>query len=94
MIDAQEAHRIGLVNRVVPQADLLSVCIEIAQTTARNSPSSMAITKSLINETLNLPEEKAWVINDRYMRASFETDDFMEGPRAYVERRDKQFVRS
>jgi crotonobetainyl-CoA hydratase len=94
MIDAREARRIGLVNRVVPQAELLSTCIEIAQTTARNSPSSMAITKSLINETLNLPEEKAWVINDRYMRASFETDDFMEGPRAYVERRDKQFVRS
>jgi len=91
IIDAQEALRIGLVNRVVPHDQLMDVCLEIAEIICANSASSMQITKSLMAETLGLHEDEAWIINDRYMRASFDTPDFMEGPRAYTAKREKNF---
>lgn len=94
LIDASEAYRVGLINRVVPQRDLLSVCLETAERISRNSPSAMKIMKRLVSETLNQPESVAWPINDRYMVASFSTEDFMEGPRAYVEKRPPRFHRS
>jgi enoyl-CoA hydratase/carnithine racemase len=93
LIDAHEAHRIGLVNRVVPAEELIPVCLEIAERIARNSPSAMKIMKKLISETLDRPESEAWPINDRYMLASFETEDFLEGPRAFTEKRDPRFKR-
>ncbi|MFN7056488.1 enoyl-CoA hydratase/isomerase family protein [Hyphomonas sp.] len=91
MISADEAHRVGLVNRVLPKGKLMEMCLKTAETIAGNSASSMSITKSLIAETLGRHEDDAWVINDRYMVASFDTPDFMEGPRAFTEKRKKRF---
>lgn len=91
IINAQEAFRIGLVNRVVPHDRLLDACFEIGEVIARNSRSSLKITKSLIAETLWRHEDEAWEINNRYMRASFESPDFMEGPRAFTEKRTAEF---
>jgi len=93
LIDAHEAHRVGLVNRVVSPESLLDVCQAIGERIARNSASAMTIMKRLITETLDLPEPEAWVINDRYMHQSFETQDFLEGPRAFVEKRVARFHR-
>jgi enoyl-CoA hydratase/carnithine racemase len=92
MIDAAEALRVGLVNRVVPHDRLLPVCQEVAEAIAANSPSAMRIMKHIITETLDLPEAEAWPINDRYMYESFETADFMEGPRAFAEKREPRFT--
>ena len=93
LIDAQEALRVGLVNRVVPQAELLDCCLQVAETISRNSSSALRIMKRLIAETLDRPEQEAWKINDRYMAASFDTADFMEGPRAFTEKRAPRFRR-
>ena len=93
LISATEAQRVGLVNHVVPGQQLLSTAMAIAEQIARNSPSALRIMKSLVTETLGQPESVAWPINDRYMVASFDTSDFMEGPRAYVERRTAKFAR-
>lgn len=90
-VKAEEALRVGLVNRIVPLRDLMPTAIEIAERIAQNSPSSMRITKRLMRQTLNRPEEQAWPINNRYMRESFETPDFMEGPRAFVQGRKPNF---
>ncbi|WP_447752282.1 enoyl-CoA hydratase/isomerase family protein [Sphingopyxis fribergensis] len=93
MVDAAEAARVGLVNRVVSQDELIEECLQAARAISRNSPSAMKIMKNLIAETYDRPEDEAWVINDRYMRASFETEDFMEGPRAFTEKRAANFHR-
>lgn len=92
LIDAEEACRVGLVNRVVAPDLLISTCLEIAQRISRNSASAMTIMKRLITETIGLPESEAWRINDHYMVASFDTPDFMEGPRAFAEKRTAHFL--
>jgi len=93
LLTAAEAHRVGLVNHVVPSEKLMEVALEIAQRIQRNSPSALRIMKQLVIDTLNQPESVAWPINDRYMVASFDTPDFMEGPRAFVEKREARFTR-
>jgi len=93
LLSAHEAHRVGLVNHVVPIGELMDKTFEIASLIQRNSPSALRIMKCLINETLNQPEALAWPINDRYMVASFDTPDFMEGPRAFAEKRVTRFRR-
>jgi enoyl-CoA hydratase/carnithine racemase len=92
-IDAPEALRLGLVNRVVTQTNLMPTCLEIAQRIAKNSREAVGITKRLINETLDRPEDEAWTINERYMWKSFENEDFWEGPRAFAEKRPPAFKR-
>ncbi len=90
-IDARRAFEVGLVNHVVPRGQLMATALEIAHAIARNSTVSMAIMKRLIAETQDRPEKDAWEINDGYMRQSMETEAFMEGPRAFAERRRPDF---
>lgn len=91
-VSADEALKVGLVNRIVPHDDLIPTCLEAARRISKNSPSALQIMKNLISETYDRPEDEAWVVNDRYMLASFETPDFMEGPRAYTEKRAAHFA--
>ena len=90
-ISARRALEAGLVNHVVPLDELMTTALEIANDIAANSAVSMRIMKNLMAETANLPESEAWVINDRYMRESMQTEAFLEGPRAYVEKRRPEF---
>jgi len=90
-ISAQRALQAGLVNHVVAQKDLMTITLEIANDIAANSAVSMRIMKRLMAETANLPESQAWEINDRYMHQSMQTEAFLEGPRAYVEKRRPEF---
>jgi crotonobetainyl-CoA hydratase len=92
-VSAEEARSAGLVNRVVPAATLMDACLDAVERISHNSPSAMRIMKQLIAETHDRPEDEAWIINDRYMAASFETPDFMEGPKAFTEKRNKTFSR-
>lgn len=90
-IGARRALEAGLVNHVVPLDELMTTALEIANDIAANSAVSMRIMKNLMAETANLPESEAWEINDRYMRESMQTEAFLEGPRAYVEKRRPEF---
>ena len=90
-ISVQRAYAAGLVNHVVPLAELMDRTLEIADTIAGNSTVAMRIMKSLMAETANRPEEECWAINDRYMRESMQTEAFLEGPRAYTEKRKPDF---
>lgn len=53
-IDATEAHRVGLVNRVVPLDDLLPETLSVANAIAANDPEALRVTKALINEGARL----------------------------------------
>jgi enoyl-CoA hydratase/carnithine racemase len=93
-IDAAEAERIGLVNRVVPHDELLKHVREYAEDMAANaSPSSMAVMKREVYEHLTESLEAAERDAVRLMGESFGRPDFREGVEAFLEKRPPRFRR-
>jgi enoyl-CoA hydratase/carnithine racemase len=93
MIDAQEALRIGLVNRVVPHGSLMRVVrATVQELVARCSPRSLRIMKRQIYGGNFTDLETAVDLADREMVASFATEDFREGVASFVERRPPRFT--
>ena len=87
IIDAAEAHRMGLVNEVVPPENLLVRSRELAETLAANSPASLLATKSLLKSFshLELDHQIAAAVDENArIRA---THDFREGVSAFLEKR-------
>lgn len=90
---AEEAERIGLVDRIVPADRLLDEAVDYAQGLARHSsPTSMAIIKSQLQNDLVGDFETAVAASDRLMRESFKGRDIEEGVRSFLERRDPVFA--
>jgi 2-(1,2-epoxy-1,2-dihydrophenyl)acetyl-CoA isomerase len=92
IIDAQEAHRIGLVSRVVPPADLPAAAQALAERLARGPARAMAVAKAALNRGLdsNLWAELESTVHAQLM--CFTTRDFAEGVQALVERRPPRFT--
>jgi enoyl-CoA hydratase len=87
MIDAQEAMRIGLVQRVVPQDALLDEAKRIAQTIAAKAPLAIAACKRAINNGAHLPIADALEIEALEFGTLVNTNDFKEGTSAFLEKR-------
>jgi len=93
IIDAQEALRMGLVNRVVPHDDLLPTVREIATELAtRCSPRSIRIMKRQLYTDQFTDLGTSIQVADREMVASFTTEDFKEGVLSFVQRRPPKFT--
>lgn len=92
-IDAPEALRMGLVNRVFPQETFLEKTQESAQELASTvSPRSLRIIKRQIYEAMSQPLAEAFDISVREMIACFRTEDFKEGVAHFVEKRPAAFT--
>jgi 2-(1,2-epoxy-1,2-dihydrophenyl)acetyl-CoA isomerase len=91
-IDAAEADRIGLVNRVVPHDELLKVAKELAQRIAKNPPLAVAVAKADLYKAM---EEKDIIRQLKHEEKSqdklMKTGDFMEAARAFMEKREPVF---
>ena len=90
-IDSAEALRIGLVDRVLPGADLWDATIAIARTIAGNAPLSIAASKRTIAEVLKDPGERDMAAIKAIGLACMDSEDFREGRRAFMEKRKPQF---
>jgi len=91
---AEEAYRWGLVNRVCARGDLLACARELALEVARSAPLALQALKEVVPAIHNLPLPEAFAAT-RPGNASLpiyqrmlESEDFMEGPRAFAEKRD------
>jgi len=91
MIDAAEALRIGLVQKVVPLAGLLDEAKRIAGVIASKAPLAIAATKRAIDEGAGLPLNEALALEALQFGLMIETGDFVEGTKAFLEKRKAQF---
>ena len=86
-IDAGRALQLGLVNRVVPGAAVMDEALRLAGRIGENGPLSVALTKKLMHEVATYGGADAW---ERMAAANpqvFESEDAIEGSRAFAERR-------
>jgi enoyl-CoA hydratase len=90
-ISAQEAYRVGLVEQVVPQADLLATARQWAARMLANAPISIALTLSAVNAGLEMPLDEAMAFEASQFALSCTTEDMREGTRAFLEKRKAQF---
>lgn len=91
IIDADEAYRIGMVNKVVPHEELMAATMELANKIASKPPISVQLAKEGIRRSLKMPIEE-W---DQWHTMAFsfcmETEDHKEGSKAFVEKREPVF---
>jgi enoyl-CoA hydratase len=90
-ITAQEAHDIGLVNYVVPIADVMPKAEEIAAKIAANGPLAVRKAKEAVVRSSGLPLEDAYKAEDLYIMEVMRSEDAREGPRAFKEKREPQY---
>ncbi len=91
-VDAAEAARIGLVNRVVGDAELSDIVVDLARTIADNAPLSIAAAKLAIGETLKDPEDRDIPAVDAAIARCFDSVDYREGRTAFREKRPPRFA--
>jgi enoyl-CoA hydratase len=86
-ISAEEAARIGLINDVVPREELLDRALAMAESIAANSPTAVIGTKESVMTGLGLPLGEAFDFESAVGNRVFASDDAIEGPRAFLEKR-------
>ncbi|HEY8313538.1 MAG TPA: enoyl-CoA hydratase-related protein, partial [Candidatus Baltobacteraceae bacterium] len=91
IVDANEALRIGLVQRVVPQAELLDAARKIAKTIAGKAPLAIEACKRAINGGAHLALSDALELEALEFGALVNTNDFKEGTSAFLEKRTPDF---
>jgi enoyl-CoA hydratase/carnithine racemase len=90
-IDAQEAYRIGLANRVVPGEKLMDETYALARRLKDGPLYALGVTKELLNFEANTNLETALEMEAMAQARCMETPDFTEGYRAFVEKRPAKF---
>ena len=90
--DAAQATTMGLVNRVVAEGDLKSTVTELAETIAGNAPLTVTAVKRIIGETQKDAGERDLEMCKRVVQACFDSEDYIEGRTAFMEKRKPNFV--
>lgn len=87
MIGAQEAYRIGLVNEIVPAADLLTRAEAILTKIASNAPMAVKFALIAVNRGLQMTQDEALLLEASYFGLCAGTEDKQEGTAAFLEKR-------
>jgi enoyl-CoA hydratase/carnithine racemase len=86
-ITAQEAYRLGLVNEIVPGEELMAAAERWSNDILECSPLSVRLTKEAVLTGLNRPLEEAMQQDRPLMQRLLASEDFVEGPKAFAEKR-------
>ena len=90
-VDAEEAHRIGLFNRVVPPGDALQAALELARRLATGPAEALAVTKRALDRESTMGLTEALGAEARAQAACMEHPDFREAYEAFVAKRPARF---
>ncbi len=91
LITAAEALELGFLNRVVPRAELLETATEIAEKIASNGPLAVKAVLRSARECLGLTEAEGMRVESGHAGPVFASEDAVEGPRAFLEKRAPVF---
>jgi enoyl-CoA hydratase/carnithine racemase len=91
-IDAGEAHRMGLVQDVVPREQLRATTLAMARSIASNAPIAVQLTKHIVRQGMTLPLESALAWENDLFTYVMSTEDAAEGQAAFKERRPPRFT--
>ncbi|MFC2170132.1 enoyl-CoA hydratase-related protein [Acidobacteriota bacterium] len=91
IIDAEEAYRLGLVNKVVSQDNLFSECQAIAKEIASNGPLALEYAIESVNRGLDKPLEEGLLYEAELFSKACSTEDSREGTKAFLEKRKANF---
>ena len=90
-IPAHEAHRLGLVNRVVPAADLLAEAKTLAAALAAKAPVAVRYILEAVHTGVEMPFAQAQVFEATLFGLVASTDDMREGTQAFLQKRKAEF---
>src|ERR1700690_3339855 len=87
MIGAQEAYRLGLVNEVVPAANLIGRAEQILKQIASNAPVSVRLSLEAVNRGMDTSQSEGFALEASYFGLCAATEDKKEGTSAFLEKR-------
>lgn len=91
-ISAEDAYRLGLVDRVLPASDLVDEALDLAATLANKAPRAIALAKMAINTGISMPLEEALELEAQLFGQVVDTEDRVEGTSAFKEKRQPQWT--
>ncbi|PYS23244.1 MAG: enoyl-CoA hydratase [Acidobacteria bacterium] len=91
MVPAAEALRIGLVNQVVPQAELMSTVESIARKIMANAPVALRLCIEAVNRGMEMTTDEGQFLEASLFGLCCATDDMKEGTRSFLEKRPPDF---
>lgn len=90
--DASEALTMGLINRVVPRAELQTICDDYTRRISGNAPLTIRAVKTAVTENLKAPADRNLALCAEQVAACFASEDYKEGRTAFMEKRPPQFT--
>jgi enoyl-CoA hydratase/carnithine racemase len=90
--DAEEARVMGLVNRVVEDGEVAKAAEETAKMIAANAPMTIASVKFIVGQTVKPDGERDLAACERRVKECFDSQDYIEGRRAFLEKRKPNFI--
>ncbi len=90
-IDVQRAYELGLVNRICEPDALIDTAIALADQITANAPLAVRASRDIVLRGMLADDDTAWRITNEAFAAVAQSEDFGEGPRAFIEKRAPQW---
>jgi enoyl-CoA hydratase len=90
-IDAERAHAFGLVNELVEPGKALEAALALAERINANAPVAVRQSRRVVVEGMLADDDTAWKVTGDAMAKAMATEDFAEGPRAFIEKRPPEW---
>ncbi|HKE74458.1 MAG TPA: crotonase/enoyl-CoA hydratase family protein [Acidimicrobiales bacterium] len=91
-VSARRAYELGLVNRVVPSGEGVAAAVALAQKVCEASPVAVRLSKQMVRRCVGQGEDELWDRQRELMAVLASSEDFREGPLAFVEKRSPRWT--
>jgi len=91
-IPAQRAYDLGLVNRLCEPGSAVSAAVALAERICTNAPIAVQLSRAIVLDGMLADDDQAWAMTDAATREVMTTEDFGEGPKAFIEKREPVWV--